>query len=172
MKQASRDLVASLKARLAELDRSCEKEQTKADVEVVILDEVCACLPSPAVTPDKTLDSWHADLEAVAATFKEPGFVLLGLSRDGALAITHAPRHPERVSRIVLVNAYGQGARMRATTASERLEAETPVNFIRIGWGARTRPSASSLPTCLFPTAHPNSTAAGAIRSGALQHRR
>jgi len=43
--QASRDLLASIKVRLAELDRFWEKEQTKADVEVFILDEVFAKLP-------------------------------------------------------------------------------------------------------------------------------
>ena len=51
VKQASRDLLASLKARLAELDRFWEKEQTKAEVEVFIRDEVFASLPSPAFTP-------------------------------------------------------------------------------------------------------------------------
>ena len=37
VKQASRSLLASIKARLSELDRFWEKEQTKADVEVFIL---------------------------------------------------------------------------------------------------------------------------------------
>lgn len=53
VKQASRDLLASIKARLAELNRFWEKEQTKADVEVFILDEVFASLPSPPFTPDE-----------------------------------------------------------------------------------------------------------------------
>jgi len=50
VKQASRDLLASIKARLAELDRFWEKEQTKADVEVFILDEIFASLPTPPFT--------------------------------------------------------------------------------------------------------------------------
>jgi type I restriction enzyme R subunit len=50
VKQASRELLASIKARLAELDRFWEKEQTKADVEVFILDEVFAKLPTPPFT--------------------------------------------------------------------------------------------------------------------------
>ena len=37
VKQASRDLLESIKTRLSELDRFWEKEQTKADVEVFIL---------------------------------------------------------------------------------------------------------------------------------------
>jgi type I restriction enzyme R subunit len=53
VKQASRDLLASIKARLAELDRFWEKEQTKADVEVFILDTVFASLPTPPFTADE-----------------------------------------------------------------------------------------------------------------------
>ena len=50
VKQASRSLLASIRARLSELDRFWEKEQTKADVEVFILDEVYASLPTPPFT--------------------------------------------------------------------------------------------------------------------------
>ena len=53
VKQASRNLLASITARLAELDRFWEKEQTKADVEVFILDEVFASLPTPPFTVDE-----------------------------------------------------------------------------------------------------------------------
>ena len=59
VKQASRDLLASINARLKELDRFWEKEQTKADVKVFILDEVYASLPTPPFTPEEK--------EAVAA---------------------------------------------------------------------------------------------------------
>ena len=53
VKQASRALLASIKARLAELDRFWEKEQTKANVEVFILDKVYARLPTPPFTPEE-----------------------------------------------------------------------------------------------------------------------
>jgi type I restriction enzyme R subunit len=53
VKQASRELLASIKVRLAELDRFWEKEQTKADVEVFILDEVFAKLPTPPFTTEE-----------------------------------------------------------------------------------------------------------------------
>ncbi|MGO4837647.1 alpha/beta fold hydrolase, partial [Rhizobiaceae sp. 2RAB30] len=55
---------------------------------------------------DLSLDAWHADLDAVAASIDAPRFVLLGLSQGGALAVAHALRHPERVSHLVLLNAY------------------------------------------------------------------
>ena len=53
VKQASRDLLASIKARLAELDRFWEKEQTKADVKVFILNQVYASLPTPPFTNEE-----------------------------------------------------------------------------------------------------------------------
>ena len=63
VKQASRELLTSIKERLLVLDRFWEKEQTKADVEVFILDEVFAHLPSPPFTPDEKA-SLAADLYA------------------------------------------------------------------------------------------------------------
>ncbi|MEI7606900.1 MAG: type I restriction endonuclease subunit R [Rhodospirillaceae bacterium] len=53
IKQASRDLLSAVKERLAQLDRFWEKEQTKAEVEVFILDKIYTCLPSPPFTADE-----------------------------------------------------------------------------------------------------------------------
>ena len=53
VKQAGRDLVESINAILATLDRFWEKEETKADVEVLILDKVFAILPIPPFTDDE-----------------------------------------------------------------------------------------------------------------------
>ncbi len=53
VKQASRELLASIKARLSKLDRFWEKEQTKADVKVFILDEVFTSLPTPPFTVEE-----------------------------------------------------------------------------------------------------------------------
>ena len=53
VKQASRDMLNSIKARLAELDRFWEKEQTKGEVEAFILDEVFIKLPTPPFTPEE-----------------------------------------------------------------------------------------------------------------------
>jgi len=53
VKQASRDLLASIKARLEDLDRFWEKEQTKADIEVLIRDKVYDSLPTPPFSPEE-----------------------------------------------------------------------------------------------------------------------
>ena len=50
VKQSSRDLLSTVKARLAELDRFWEKEQTKAEMKVFILDELFTSLPTPPFT--------------------------------------------------------------------------------------------------------------------------
>lgn len=53
IKQASRDMLKSIKTRLAELDRFWEKEQTKGEVEAFILDEIFIKLPSPPFTNEQ-----------------------------------------------------------------------------------------------------------------------
>lgn len=53
VKQASREMLASIKECLAELDRFWEKEQTKSEVETLILNEIFVKLPSPPFTPEQ-----------------------------------------------------------------------------------------------------------------------
>ena len=57
------------------------------------------------------------------------------MSQGGAVAIAYAARHPERVSHLIFAGAYARGALRRGETEVERLEAETLVNLIRVGWG-------------------------------------
>lgn len=52
VKQASKALVSAIKERLAELNRFWEKEQTKADVQILIRDNVYTMLPSPPFTKE------------------------------------------------------------------------------------------------------------------------
>ena len=53
VKESSRDLLTAIKARLAKLDRFWEKEQTKAEMQVFILDAVFDKLPTPAFTSEE-----------------------------------------------------------------------------------------------------------------------
>ncbi|KQP14701.1 alpha/beta fold hydrolase [Pseudorhodoferax sp. Leaf267] len=82
-----------------------------------------------------SLAAWVGDLEAVADGLGLQRFPLIGMSQGGAVAITYALRHPERVSQLVLVGAYARGALRRGDTPGAQLEAETLVNLIRVGWG-------------------------------------
>jgi pimeloyl-ACP methyl ester carboxylesterase/DNA-binding CsgD family transcriptional regulator len=93
------------------------------------------CGLSDSEIADFSLDAWVSDLEAVVASMKLRRFPLIGMSQGGAVAIAYAVRHPQQVSHLVLSGAYARGAQRRAATDSERLEAETLVNLIRLGWG-------------------------------------
>ena len=53
VKQASRDLLEAITAQLADVDRFWEKEQTKADLQVFILDRVFANLPTPPFSAEE-----------------------------------------------------------------------------------------------------------------------
>ncbi len=61
--------------------------------------------------PNFSFDSWVDDLELVVAAAGLTRFPLLGVSQGGAVAIAYAVRHPERVSRMVLVGAGRQAVR-------------------------------------------------------------
>ena len=47
VKQVSKSLLGAVKERIAKLDRFWEKEQTKGEVETLILDEIYGKMPSP-----------------------------------------------------------------------------------------------------------------------------
>lgn len=76
VKEASRDLREAIRAQLAEVDRFWEKEQTKADLQVFILNKVYANLPTPpfteqekeAVAGDVYTHIWQ---QAVSGVFPE-----------------------------------------------------------------------------------------------------
>ncbi|MFT4084591.1 MAG: alpha/beta fold hydrolase [Nocardioides sp.] len=81
------------------------------------------------------VDSWVADLElVVAAAGVEGAFPLLGISQGGAVAIAYAVRHPERVSRLVLVGAYVRGRLVRAASPEEREEAALDLELGKVAW--------------------------------------
>jgi pimeloyl-ACP methyl ester carboxylesterase/DNA-binding CsgD family transcriptional regulator len=89
---------------------------------------------------DLSLEAWVSDLESVVDSLGLRRFPLFGMSQGGAVAIAYAVRHPERVSHLVFSGAYARGSLRRGGSEVARLEAETLVNLIRVGWG-RNHPS-------------------------------
>ena len=84
---------------------------------------------------DLSFEAWVNDLEAVVDAAGLERFPLLGISQGGPVAVAYAVRHPERVSRLVLLGSFAQGRRRRATTDEERALADARVEIVRVGWG-------------------------------------
>ena len=82
-----------------------------------------------------TLTRYQEDLEAVVAAAGLKQFDLLGMTGGGALAVTHAARHPQQVRRLVLLGSYLQGRSVRSKTAEQRQETELILKLIELGWG-------------------------------------
>lgn len=74
------------------------------------------------------------DLETVIDSYKFDRFALLGISGGAATSIAYAVRHPERVSRLVLLGGYAQGRNMRGSPQYAD-EARAFQTMLRSGWG-------------------------------------
>lgn len=83
---------------------------------------------------DYSIDAWVEDLELVVESAGVESFPLLGVSQGGAVAISYAQRHPDRVTRLVLVGAYCRGRLTRARTEEERQEAALDLAMGRVSW--------------------------------------
>ena len=107
-----------------------------------------AAVASPIPTPqDISFESFVRDLETVVDELGLERFPLMGVSQGGPVAIEYAVRHPERVSRLVLVGTFVKGRMVRAATpgGAPRGRAAERADPHRAG-DATTRRSASSSP--------------------------
>ena len=66
-----------------------------------------------------SFDSWVDDLEAVVDELGLERFPLLGISQGGPIAVTYASRHPEKVTHLILLGAYGRGRLERSLARGE-----------------------------------------------------
>jgi len=71
------------------------------------------------------------DLEAVVDAAELERFALLGMAQGGPVAVAYAHRHPERVSRLVLLASY---VSMVDGDSDSRLMEETFTKMIQVGW--------------------------------------
>jgi pimeloyl-ACP methyl ester carboxylesterase len=74
------------------------------------------------------------DLEAVVDATGLDRFPLLGLSQGCAISAAYATRHPEKVTKLVLIGGYARGWK-KAGNADVIRETEAMITLIRIGWG-------------------------------------
>jgi pimeloyl-ACP methyl ester carboxylesterase len=82
-----------------------------------------------------TLDAWVRDLETVVDALGLDRFPLLGISQGGAIAITYAARHPERVSHVVVFGTCARASWARASPERRR-ELAALGELIKVSWGS------------------------------------
>ena len=70
----------------------------------------------------------------VVDAFKLRRYAVLGISQGAATAIAHAARHPERVSKLILVGGYARG-RYRRDSEKESELGKAFLTIMREGWG-------------------------------------
>jgi len=97
---------------------------------------------------DISFEAMVHDLETVVDGLGLKRFSLLGISQGAAVAIAYATRHPERVSRLVLLGGYAQGWRKRGDTL-EIAQREALESLVRFGWG-QDNPAFRQVFTSLF----------------------
>jgi DNA-binding SARP family transcriptional activator/alpha-beta hydrolase superfamily lysophospholipase len=96
---------------------------------------------------DISLDGFVRDLEAVVDALELDRFPLIGSSKGGPTAIAYAVRHPERVTHLILLGTFAQGAQRRNPAAAARQEAL--VTLVRDGW-AQDNPAYRQIFTTRF----------------------
>lgn len=87
---------------------------------------------------EQTLEAWVRDVEAVVDSLGWRRFPILGVCQGAAIAVLYAVRHPERVTHLVLYNAYAHGAFAEGMAGYRVEEAETLARMIEVGWARRT----------------------------------
>jgi DNA-binding winged helix-turn-helix (wHTH) protein/pimeloyl-ACP methyl ester carboxylesterase len=97
---------------------------------------------------DLSFEAQVRDLATVADALELPLFPLLGISGGVPVAIAYAVRHPERVSRLVLMAGFARGW-FRRGSAAEIAQREALIAMIRHGWG-QDNPAFHQLFTALF----------------------
>jgi len=97
---------------------------------------------------DLSFEAYVRDLETVVDTLGLQRFPLLGISGGVALSVAYAVRHPDRVSRLVLLAGFPRGWFKRGSVA-EIAQREAHITSIRVGWG-QDNPAFHQLFTSLF----------------------
>lgn len=82
-----------------------------------------------------TLDKLVADLQAVVDAAGLDRFALLGASQGGAASIAYAARYPERVTHLVLLDAFARGALVRQPGPAARELLDAMARLVGAGWG-------------------------------------
>ena len=111
------------------------------------------CGLSAADPAPVTLERLVDDLSAVIDAAGQAPVALLGLSQGGAAGIVYAARHPERVSHLVLCDAFARVALVRQPQQKALIDAMA--RLVEDGWGQDNAAFRQLFTTQFFPGATP-----------------
>jgi len=98
---------------------------------------------------DLSLDAFVRDMEAVVDATGAKRFPIFAISQGGAVAIEYATRHPEQVSRLILVNAFANGWR---TWSKDRVAAAEAMKVLMVtAWGTPSPAFRQMFTTLMLP---------------------
>lgn len=107
---------------------------------------------SDRAVPEMSFAALERDLDAVVDGLGLQRYALLGISQGGATAIAHAARHPDRVSRLILIGAYAMG-RDRRGNLKDVETGQAQLTLMRHGWGNAHSAFLKSFGLLYFPSA-------------------
>jgi class 3 adenylate cyclase/pimeloyl-ACP methyl ester carboxylesterase len=101
-----------------------------------------------------SLDAWVNDFEAVIDTVGYERFPILGFSQGCAVSISYAVRHPERVSRLILLGGFALGRYKRPSTTPADLDRYKAIStLMRLGWNSEDPTFRQMMTSQLLPEA-------------------
>jgi pimeloyl-ACP methyl ester carboxylesterase len=102
--------------------------------------------------PEISFATFEHDLEAVVDALRLQRYALLGISQGAPIAIAHAVRHPERVSKLVLNGGFALGSNKRSSTRDQET-AQAQLTLMRHGWGDEHSAYLRTFSMLYFPSA-------------------
>ena len=97
-----------------------------------------------------TVESRVRDLEVLVDHLRLPTFDLIGQSHGAGTAIEYAVRHPQRVSRLVLVGGFARGTQRRGVQLEER---DARMVLMTKGWEDEVSPHRQMFAARIHPDA-------------------
>jgi pimeloyl-ACP methyl ester carboxylesterase/DNA-binding winged helix-turn-helix (wHTH) protein len=98
-----------------------------------------------------SFEALQHDLDTVVDALGLRSYALLGMSQGAAIAIAHAVRHPERVSKMVLGGGFALGYAKRGPRKG--IDVKTFLSLMREGWGDEHSAFQRMLATAFIPNA-------------------
>jgi pimeloyl-ACP methyl ester carboxylesterase/DNA-binding CsgD family transcriptional regulator len=92
------------------------------------------CALSDREGVDFSLDKYDDDLEAVVTATDARQFALFGMSDGGASALSCAARHPDRVSRLILLNSQSRGRFVRNSAPDQVADVQARFKVFELSW--------------------------------------